>query len=180
VLTLWFDPGRVKRDLIPNKEMGAPLEAGSNYRLVISPQWKDKEGRTLQSSFTKTFITTARDSTMPDPNQWNLVLPAAGTNEPLTIEFSESLDYVLLNACVTIEDENGIVKEGTIEVFDNERQLSFMGSAEWKKGNYYLVVENRLEDRCGNNLVRPFDRDVETTPTKGDVTSTYLRQFTIR
>ena len=27
VLTLWLDPGRIKRDLIPNKELGIPLKA---------------------------------------------------------------------------------------------------------------------------------------------------------
>ena len=29
ILTLWLDPGRIKRDLQPNKKLGLPLELGA-------------------------------------------------------------------------------------------------------------------------------------------------------
>jgi hypothetical protein len=31
---------------------------------------------------------------------------------------------------------------------------------EWRKATYLLQVETKLEDLAGNNLLRPFDRDV--------------------
>ncbi len=35
VLTIWFDPGRIKRGLIPNRQLGNPLKKGERYRLAI-------------------------------------------------------------------------------------------------------------------------------------------------
>ncbi|MEE8257232.1 MAG: hypothetical protein V3R60_05015, partial [Acidobacteriota bacterium] len=40
-LTLLFDPGRVKRDLKPNREVGPPLRQDRDYTLVIDRRWLD-------------------------------------------------------------------------------------------------------------------------------------------
>ncbi len=47
VLTLWLDPGRIKRDLQPNKSLGAPLTKGNRYTLVVSERWPDELGAGL-------------------------------------------------------------------------------------------------------------------------------------
>ena len=39
-LTLWMDPGRIKRDLGPNQLSGTPLQAGNTYTLIIKKNWK--------------------------------------------------------------------------------------------------------------------------------------------
>ena len=44
-LTLWLDPGRIKKDLIPNKEKGIPIEDGSKYTITISKDLEDQEGK---------------------------------------------------------------------------------------------------------------------------------------
>ena len=43
--TLFFDPGRVKRELVPREQDGPILEEGHSYALVFSREWKDAEGR---------------------------------------------------------------------------------------------------------------------------------------
>src|SRR5439155_11445709 len=39
--TLLFDPGRVKRGILPNRLMGQPLARGKRYTLVVDPGWRD-------------------------------------------------------------------------------------------------------------------------------------------
>jgi hypothetical protein len=39
--TVFFDPGRVKEGILPNQQMGRPLEVGTSVTLVISSDWLD-------------------------------------------------------------------------------------------------------------------------------------------
>ncbi|RYG01193.1 MAG: hypothetical protein EOO02_13260, partial [Chitinophagaceae bacterium] len=77
VLTTWFDPGRIKRDLQPNLEKGNPLIAGKRYRLFVSKEWKDRKGELLTQDFEKQFVVKQRDEKIPDPNSWKIVSPVA-------------------------------------------------------------------------------------------------------
>src|SRR5262249_44538171 len=38
-LTLTFDPGRIKRGLVSNASMGAPIADGARYTLVVDREW---------------------------------------------------------------------------------------------------------------------------------------------
>ncbi len=44
VLTLWLDPGRIKNDLIPNKEKGVVLQDNHRYQLIVSGEWRGRMG----------------------------------------------------------------------------------------------------------------------------------------
>ena len=48
---------------------------------------------------------------------------------------------------------NGSLSMRKSRVFSNRRRA-------WKAGRYRLKIESRLEDLAGNNLNRPFDRDI--------------------
>src|SRR5206468_10702471 len=50
-LTLLFDPGRIKRGLVPRKEEGPILEEGRAYTLVVDPAWPDAQGRPLRQGY---------------------------------------------------------------------------------------------------------------------------------
>src|SRR5690348_8662108 len=69
-LTILFDPGRVKRGIRANLEMGAPLVAGRRYRLVIDSTWRDAQNTPLASSYTLEVFVGAADSVSPDPFRW--------------------------------------------------------------------------------------------------------------
>ncbi|WP_229379521.1 Ig-like domain-containing protein [Fibrella forsythiae] len=168
MLTLWLDPGRIKRDLQPNKRLGAPLQLGDHYQLVVSANWPDALGATLASSTTKLFRVSQRDSLSPDPDRWTIHLPKPETTQPLSLAFGEPLDYYLLTETLHVFSDGAAVP-GTWQIGRNELVSTFTPTARWTAGQYRLRIENRLEDRSGNNLNRLFDRDLTKTqrPTDG-------------
>jgi hypothetical protein len=171
VLTIWFDPGRIKRDLIPNREKGNPLTRRQHYTLVIDSAWAGANGLTLQQTFRKKFFVTARDSTSPKPENWRYSAPLAATFDPFTVSFPESLDYFLLQESLTILDASLKPVAGTFRVMPEERAVKFMPNEKWQPGQFRLRITSVLEDLAGNNLNRPFERD----NLRHEVTST--RQF---
>ncbi|MBC7920589.1 MAG: hypothetical protein H7Z75_05805 [Ferruginibacter sp.] len=160
VLTLWLDPGRIKRDLQPNRLLGSPLQNGTRYRLVVSAAWPDEQGACLPKSYAKSFVTVPRDSLSPDPGQWRINQPQPGTGQPLEVDLGETLDYSLLRETLSILDEGGKIVSGEWQVMSEEKKCQFKPQAVWVPGTYELRIESRLEDLSGNNLNRPFERDV--------------------
>ncbi len=162
MLTLWLDPGRIKRDLQPNKLLGNPLQEGEEYTLLISDQWKDLYGAALQSGYSKHFLVTSRDSLSPVPGSWMLNTPVRGTVNALEVNFKEPLDYSLLNAAFQVRHAKGRSIKGSTRTRDEERIWQFTPAEPWMKGGYVLQIETRLEDLAGNNLNRPFDLDLKS------------------
>jgi hypothetical protein len=178
-LTIWLDPGRIKRDLIPNQKLGNPLLKGEQYTLSISSDWKDIEGLPLKQSYTKAFTVTTRDSTSPKPDRWTLHLPRAGTVEPLFISTGEPLDYFLLGETIKIVDENGNIIPGSLMISDKETRISFVPGKQWRPGHYRLQVASYLEDLAGNNLNKVFDRDITAKQPTVDK-SKYEKPFILK
>ncbi|RDB07015.1 hypothetical protein DVG78_05780 [Runella aurantiaca] len=166
VLTLWLDPGRIKRDLQPNKSQGAPLTKGNHYTLVVSERWPDELGAGLTQSYTKRFVAGAHDMTSPDIKYWTIETPPKGTTQALEIHVKEALDYVLLQNTIRIIDARGKPVNGVIQVNNMEERVLFVPAEPWMTGAYKVLVESRLEDLAGNNLNRLFDRDITDTRTK--------------
>ena len=160
VLTVWLDPGRIKRDLIPNKELGSPLKQGERYTLHVNKSWQSKNGVALAKNYSKTFVTIHRDEESPDPTMWKVLAPSSKDKKSLEIRFPQSLDYALVKECVTIMNSNGNVVSGKVVIADEEKILRFIPDEPWSKGTFALRIESRLEDLAGNNLNRPFERDV--------------------
>lgn len=160
LLTLWLDPGRIKRDLQPNKRLGTPLQTSAHYRLTVSANWPDEQGATLDKQVTKSFVTIQRDSLSPNPKQWTLLEPPSGTMQPLGVSFGEPLDYSLLTETLRVLREDGTAISGAWQPGEEEKQIRFKPDATWQSGRYKLRIESRLEDLAGNNLNRLFDRDI--------------------
>jgi hypothetical protein len=178
VITLWLDPGRIKRGLQPNLRLGAPLEKQAVYKLSVSGQWQSAKGMALQKEFIKTFITGIRDSLSPEINGWKIQAPKAGSKDSFIIEIPEPLDHFLLMESLHVTDKSGNQVKGNFSTDNNDMRCHFIPNEAWMAGNYQLVVESRLEDLAGNNLNRSFDRDV--TKTKAPSTqSVYKRNFQV-
>jgi hypothetical protein len=160
ILTLWLDPGRIKRDLQPNLEMGPPLQEGARYRLSILQDWPGAEGISLRTAFHKNFITTKRDEQSPEIDSWIIHSPASGSTDKLEIDFTESLDYVLIGKAIFIVDAQGREVKGTIGEKENETGFFFTPAIPWKTGTYTIECESRMEDLAGNNMNRLFDKDL--------------------
>jgi hypothetical protein len=162
LLTLTFDPGRVKRGLRPNVEMGTPLQEGEKYKLVVTSGWKNIDGKTTKKDFVKEFVCVAADRKSPKPGDWNIVSPQ-GATQPLLIKADEYFDQVLLSDAVRVTDRAGHNIRGIITTVENESGVLFQPDLPWNEGDFFLHINPLLEDLAGNNLNRVFDRD-----TSGD------------
>lgn len=158
-LTVLFDPGRVKRGLVPREEDGPVLEEGRRYTFTIDANWKDTEGRPLTASFTKTFSVFAPDDEPIWPDDWKLVAPRAGSDAPLTVRLAKPLDRALLQRLLWVVDAKGDRVEVTLTVGGGERVVAFAPAKPWAKGEYKLVIDTSLEDVCGNRVGEAFEVD---------------------
>ena len=175
-LTVLFDPGRIKRGLVPTNEIGPPIVEGKRYKLVIDREWHDAQGVPLVEGFQKTFAGGPSDRTPPDPKFWRLTAPKAGTSDPLMVEFPKSMDYALLQRMLDVPGVNG-----SINVDRDETRWSFTPAAPWKAGAYHLVADNLLEDIAGNHLDRAFDVDLlKKTAQQSAPVKTVSLPFSVR
>lgn len=178
-LTLLFDPGRIKRGVKPNVDMGPVLEEGKRYTLVIDRDFKDANGSPLAETFRHDFAAGPPERRGVDPKLWKLSEPKPGTPEPLVIDFDRPLDYALLQDVFRISS-SGTGISGTGASAPGESQWRFQPSQPWKPGEYNLIIDMALEDLAGNRIGRPFDVDTLVSPT-GRITSlTTSLSFRIR
>jgi len=178
VITIWFDPGRIKRNLQPNLTMGAPLQPNSTYQLIISKNWQDAEGTRIGYDFVKSFVTGVRDSLSPNLQRWKIAVPKAASRQPLYIRLDKALDHFLLLECLQVTDQNGTLLKGKFTVSDQDRSCYFTPQQNWRTGRYTLVILSKLEDLAGNNLNKAFDRDI-TNSKKPATQEFYTRNFII-
>jgi hypothetical protein len=178
LLTIWLDPGRIKRDLQPNKKLGVPLEHATSYTLIVKSGWADTRGVMISEDFSKKFFVAARDNLRPDLQRWSLKAPKPNTTDPLVIGFDESLDRILSTEAIRIISPGGNIVSGKIEIKDEETVVEFTPESKWSKGTYSIECEQRLEDLAGNNLNRLFDRDL-AKDVKQSEQEVFTRKFAI-
>ena len=159
-VTLLFDPGRVKRDLKPNREAGSPLVEGKTYTLVVEREWRDPDGLPLAAEHRKTLRIGPPDHEPPDPRRWVIRPPPAGTRGLLTVEFGESMDRALAERVIGVATARGEPVDGTVSLDAAETRWRFQPAAAWAPGEYWLRVEKILEDLAGNSIGKPFEVDV--------------------
>ena len=177
-LTLWFHPGRVKRGVNLNVEIGPILREGRDYRLEISGGWTSSRGTPLGADVTRRFRAGPPDRAQPDPSAWTLELPPAGSTQPLRVIFGEPLDWALLLSDVGVVDAEGRRLAGTIATERQETAWTFTPRNAWQPGTCRLAVSRILEDLAGNSVERPFEVDVTGKPVPS-VPETVYRAFTI-
>jgi hypothetical protein len=158
--TLFFDPGRVKRGLVPHNELGAPLNEGRKYTLLIDHDWLDAEGKQLKQDFKKSFSVGPADRKALDEDTWRVVAPKAGTLDPVAVEFPEPMDHALLQRQLGVIDASGNFVEGSIQIDRDETRWRFIPRSFWKAGSYSVQVGTVIADLAGNMIDHPFDVDV--------------------
>jgi hypothetical protein len=158
-LTVLFDPGRIKRGVLPLEAMGPAIEQGKSYTLVIDREWQDANGTPLVESFHKAFRVGPADRTPVDVTKWKIAPPRAGTTEPLTISFPEPLDYALLQHLLQVSGSGGVV-DGVVTVDRDETEWRLTPRNSWRAGDHKIIVQTTLEDLAGNHVGRAFDVDV--------------------
>lgn len=154
--TLFFDPGRVKDDILPNRERGRPLRAGHRYVLDIDPAWRDANGLPLKAGYRHVFRAGPAVDKAIALSEWTIAPPPAGTTAPLTVTFPRPLDHGILVRALNVETRNQPVA-GTVSLAEFDTRWSFAPAAPWQPGDYNLVAWAFLEDPQGNQIGRPFE-----------------------
>lgn len=148
-LTLWFHPGRQKPGVNLNVEIGPILDAGKRYRLEVSERWRDESGRPLGKLLVHEFRAGPADEVQPDPRRWQIT--SAGGS--VRVATGEPLDPESLKKRVRIANGD---QEVPVSCDVNAEGFRF----EVSSGSYRLIVDSQLEDLAGNNVARPFNRDL--------------------
>lgn len=173
-LTVLFDPGRIKSDLLPKKVAGPIFVAGREYALVLSGAWPDAQGRPLGDGLRRGFEAGPVDHDSPVPANWRLVEPDPGVRSPLIVTFDERLDAALALRMIHLEDAAGVAVAGESTLGPNELSWSFQPTNPWTAGNYRVVVDGRLEDLAGNSVARPFEVDLHEERSEPELDSIVL------
>lgn len=155
--TVFFDPGRVKRGVRPNVELGRALEKGRRYAITVDPSWRDGRGQPLAAAYRREFLAGPAVERPLAPGDWQLQPAAAGTRNPLVVTFPWPLDHGLLQRAVGVTRVDGTAVGGEIKVDAAERRWSFLPTEAWRSGGYQLVVLTLLEDPAGNKVGRAFE-----------------------
>lgn len=178
-LTMTFDPGRIKRGLTSNERMGPPIAEGKRYTLVIDRDWPDARGVPMVEGFRKSFRGGPALRNPPDPKQWRVIAPKAGTSEALVMDFPVPMNYPLLQRMLSVSNAGHTVP-GTVRIAREETQWRFTPREPWKNGDYELVTDTGIEDLAGNHIGQPFDIDVFEHVTEHITSNTISLPFTVR
>ena len=158
--TVFLDPGRVKRGILPNEQMGRALRAGREYSLIVDSTWRDAHGAPLAKSYRRTFRAGPADLSAIGMKGWALHAPGSGTRDPLVVTFPRALDHGLLQRALGVETRKGGAWPGDVIISPGETEWRFTPREPWRAGDYNLVVLSILEDVAGNRVGRAFEVDM--------------------
>lgn len=157
-LTILFDPGRIKRGVSTNLELGPALLEGMRYELTISGSWQDVYGNELNQDFTKRFTAVKAYRQHIEIRDWKIQVPSLNSHDTLRVNCDRLMDHALAQSMIQIQDEQNGLISGHWQISEHEQTLYFVPENEWAPGKYGIVFRNELEDVAGNNLVSLLDQ----------------------
>jgi hypothetical protein len=159
-LTLFIDPGRIKRGVQPLEEIGPALEEGKHYTLEIDAAWHDSAGLPLRENFRKAFRVGAPDREPPAPATWKIRSPKAGSRDALTVTFPNR--WIKPSPCASSAWR--MQRADWWKAQARCRTMSNAGASRrrepWNAGPHQLQVQNTIEDLAGNNIGKAFEVDL--------------------
>ena len=160
-LTLLFDPGRIKRGVSTNLDLGPALLEGNQYQLTIAANWQDVHGQDLAFDFKKEFgvVKAYREQILA--KDLEILVPKENSSDSLRISFNRIMDHALIQSMIRIEFEDRKLVGGHWEISKDETKALFFPEGAWKKGSYRLIMNGRLEDVSGNNLNNLLDQKIK-------------------
>lgn len=176
--TAFFDPGRVKRGILPNQQMGRALKPGHPVTLVISRDWRDEHGQPLKEEFRRVLRVGPADEKPLDTSSWRIQPPPAGRRDGVVVTFPEPLDHGLLMRALAVTRDGARV-EGDVAVDAAETRWTFTPRDPWRAGTYHLLALDILEDLAGNQIGRAFEVDNFDTVDKSPNPETVTLPFTV-
>jgi hypothetical protein len=144
ILTVLFNPGRVKSGIDLHDRYGRALHAGEKVELNF-------DRRVI-----KEWQVVPPEVRRIDPVLWRLTAPQSGTNAPLVVSMARSIDAMEADVPVVL-DASGKVLPGRSTLLDGESVWIFTPDAVWNPGRYILALPPGLEDAEGNTIAAPFE-----------------------
>ena len=161
-LTLWVEPGRQKRQLGPNLEMGPVFDEGKEYHLMMDGKLRDVNGVVINTGWKHSFTIGKSERSLIHPEKWNIDRPESQSLGKLSIKLDKPLDYGSVNRGLIIRDGNGKLIDGNWTSSESGLMIEFVPSRHWKSGKYTVTITSSLEDLAGNRIHRQFDQPIET------------------
>lgn len=162
--TLLLDPGRIKQGVGPNVAGGAPLQEGQSYRLTVSAEMLSAKARPLGSPVSVAFRVGPPERRIIAPESWDILLPGAGSNTPLSVAFDRIMDTGVVLRLVTLHGPDGQPVRG--QITSDGGGWSLIPDQPWQAGSYSLIVDPELEDVAGNTIAASFDAAPGTIGTQ--------------
>jgi hypothetical protein len=159
-LTVLLDPARIKRGLLPHRQVGYPLRTGAPFELVVGAGFREAGGARLRRPARRRYQVGDDERRLVEPARWRVLAPPRGTGTPLRVAFDRPLDHGLLIRCLRVLDPDGRPVGGTVETEAGELGWRLTPRCGWVGGTHRLVVDPVLEDTAGNSVTRVFDRDL--------------------
>ncbi len=175
-LTILFDPGRIKRGLVDNRESGPPLMAGRPVTIEVDPSWRDANGSSLAEGFSKAIKVTPAVREMVHVKHWRIDPPKSADGE-LVVTFDRPMDHALAQRAISVTKDGSRVA-GEISIAENGTEWRFKPAA-WAPGGYYLAVDGVLEDLAGNRPGKMFDIDTSDPTQSTEATPVTAVPFVI-
>ena len=156
-LTVFLDPARIKRGLVPHADAGYPLIEGRAFEIVVDAGFRDAQGQPLVRSHRVRCAVGPDLRGRVDPGRWTVGRPLRrGPPDPLHLEFDRPLDVGLLAHGVRV-----VGVDGTGAPAGDGRSWTFVPAEPWSAtGTPTVRVDPILEDVAGNSVSRVFDRDL--------------------
>lgn len=166
--TILFDPGRVKRGILPNRAMGRPLRPGSRFTMLVSRDWPDAHGQPLTSEFRKTYRVGPANERALSAASWRVAPPAAGSRDAVRVTFPTPLDRGLLQralSVVRVDTAGDQPIAGDISIEPTEISWQLVPKDPWRAGRYLISVLPALEDPSGNRIGQAFETSADDDDT---------------
>jgi hypothetical protein len=179
-LTLFIDPGRIKRGVQPLEEIGPVLSENRSYTLLIQRDCEDAEGIPLKRDYRKHFTVGPAIREPLDIAKWHISRPRGRSRDTLRLRFARPLDHALALRCIRVLDAEGHPVQGEVGLADAEREWRFRPQRAWPKGHYQIAVETTIEDLAGNNIGKPFEVDLFEGVQQSVSNSTVAIPFEVR
>lgn len=144
ILTVLFNPGRVKTGIDLHERYGRALHAGEQVELTF-------QGRVI-----KKWQVLPPETRRIDPARWRLASPRSGTRAALAVSMGRPIDAMNADTPVVL-DLSGNPLRGRPGLSAGESVWTFTPDAVWKPGRYVLMLPPGLEDPEGNTIAAPFE-----------------------
>lgn len=154
--TVILDPGRVKREIRPNRQMGRALHEGTGITLVVKRTWPDAHGLPMTTEFRHRYRIGPPEQQPLSTASWHVTAPASGSRDPLTVTFTKPLDFGLLQRSLSVR-RGDTTLSGEVRIVAGETRWEFVPRSEWQRGAHIITVEPILEDLAGNRIGRAFE-----------------------